>query len=50
MIADGTLRAKRVRRTVFVTAADVWMLMGLEETTPRVTAADRALLRRVGVG
>jgi hypothetical protein len=29
LIEDGTLRAKKIRRTVFVVASDVWGLFGI---------------------
>lgn len=49
LISEGRLRSKRVRRTVFVVAQDVWALVGL--TGGPVATSSRAtdILRRLEV-
>jgi hypothetical protein len=48
LIADGTLRSKRVRNTVFVITADVWQMLGItgQDSEPLSEKAD-SFLRRI---
>ncbi len=45
LIADGTLRAKRVRRTVLVIANDVWVMLGLAAPTVEMSTEAREVIR-----
>ncbi len=45
LIADGTLGAKRVRRTVLVIANDVWKMLGLAGPTVEISTETRELVR-----
>ena len=47
LIGDGSLRARRLRRQVFVIASDVWSLVGLDAGPPQVSSEARDLLRSV---
>ena len=47
LIEDGSLRARKLRRQVFVIASDVWSLVGLDAGPQRVSSEARDLLRRV---
>ncbi len=47
LISDGTLRSKRVRRTVFILANDVWRLLGVGGE-PEISDRARDLLREMG--
>ena len=47
LVSDGTLRSKRVRRTVFIIAADLWRLLGLGDK-PEISDRARDLLREMG--
>ena len=46
LISDGTLRAKRVRKTVFVIAADVWSMLGIESIADEPMSDEAELLLR----
>lgn len=46
-IADGTLRATRVGRTVLVIASDVWRMLGLCGECPEVSQEAKSILRRI---
>ena len=48
LIADGTLRAKRVRRTVLVIANDVWKMLDLASPAAGISAEAREILRGMG--
>ncbi len=49
LIADGKLRAHKVRRLRFVVAADVWALMGIAaHESNAVSDTARSLLHKVG--
>ena len=47
LIADGTLRAKRVRKTVFVVAADLWGMFGLFGECQEISQDAESFLRRI---
>jgi len=44
LIDDGTLRAKRVHKTVFVIAADVWSMLGIESIDDEPISEEAELL------
>jgi len=44
LIGDGTLRAERVRKTVFVIAADVWSMLGIESIDDEPISEEAELL------
>jgi excisionase family DNA binding protein len=46
LIDDGTLRAKRVRKTVFVIAADVWSMLGIGSIAYEPMSDEAELLLR----
>ena len=46
LIDDGTLRAKRVRKTVFVIAADVWSMLGVGSIADEPISDEAELLLR----
>lgn len=46
LISDGTLRAKRVRKTVFVIAADVWSMLGIGSIAYEPISDEAELLLR----
>ncbi len=48
LIQDGSLRARKIRRQVFVIASDVWSLVGLDAGPSQVSQEARDLLRSVG--
>ncbi len=45
LIADGSLRASKVRRQVLVIASDVWGLIGLDPGASQLSQEARDLLR-----
>jgi excisionase family DNA binding protein len=46
LIADGTLRATKVRGLVFIVACDVWALVGVAPEMPRtISEQARSILR-----
>lgn len=48
LISDGTLRTKRVRKTVFVIAADVWSMLGIGSVAYEPLSAEaESILRRI---
>ena len=48
LIADGTLRAKRVRRKVLVIANDVWKMLGLAAPPGEMSTEAREVVRGMG--
>ena len=48
LIADGTLRAKTIRKTVFVVASDVWGMFGICGECREISQEAERFLRRVG--
>ena len=48
LIADGTLRAETIRKTVFVVASDVWGMFGICGECPETSHDAERFLRRVG--
>lgn len=47
LISDKTLRAKRIRKTVFVMAADVWGMFGLCGKCREISKEAESILRRI---
>ncbi len=48
LINDGTLRAKRVRKTVFVIAADVWSMLEIGSIAHEpISDEAESILRRI---
>ena len=45
LIGDGSLRASKVRRQVFVIANDVWKMLGLDGPTAEISTEARELVR-----
>ncbi len=48
LIADGSLRARKIRRQVFVIASDIWSLLELGAAPPQVSREARDLVRGMG--
>jgi hypothetical protein len=48
LIKDGTLRAKKIHRTVFVVASDVWGMLGICGECRETSQEAETFLRKVG--
>jgi excisionase family DNA binding protein len=48
LIRDGTLGSHTLRKTVFVTAADVWGALGICSKCPPISAEAREIVRSMG--